>query len=77
VYKMTRIIAKTDNHSFGRDLDSKAVINTDRTAYQNYKSKRSIMKQEAEKAQQLASDVEQLKSDISEIKNMLQSIARG
>ena len=74
---MTRIIAKTDNQSFGRDLDSKAVINTDRTAYQNYKSKRSIMKQEAEKAQQLASDVEQLKSDISEIKNMLQSIARG
>ena len=74
---MSRIIAKTDNHSFGRDLDSKAVINTDRTAYQEFKTKRKMMRQEAEKAQQLASDVEQLKSDISEIKNMLQSIARG
>ena len=74
---MSRIIAKTDNPSFGRDLDSKAVINTDRTGYQNYKTKRSMMKQEAEKAKQLASDVEQLKSDISEIKDLLQSIARG
>ena len=74
---MSRIIAKTDNHSFGRDLDSKAVINTDRTAYQDFKTRRKMMRQEAEKTQQLASDVEQLKSDISEIKNMLQSIARG
>ena len=72
-----RIIAQTDRHDFGRDIDSKAVINTDRTAYQNYKSKRSMMKQEAEKAKQLASDVEQLKTDISEIKDLLQSIARG
>ena len=74
---MGRIIAKTDVNSFGRDLDSKAVINTDKTAYQDYKTRRSIMRKEAEKAKQLASDVEQLKSDISEIKNMLQSIARG
>ena len=47
---MSRIIAKTDNHSFGRDLDSKAVINTDRTAYQDFKTRRKMMRQEAEKA---------------------------
>ena len=76
---MGRIIAKTDVNSFGRDLDSKAVINTDKTAYQDYKTRRSIMRKEAEKAKhQRMLDYRQKDIDLlKQIKDLLQSIARG
>jgi len=65
-------VATEDRHLV-RDTNSKAVINTDRTAFTMYKAKREHDK----KANDLVDDVSNLKQDMYEIKQMLHSIIRG
>ena len=65
-------VATEENHLI-RDTNSKAVINTDRTAFTMYKAKREHDK----KANNLVDDVADLKQDMHEIKQMLHSIIRG
>jgi hypothetical protein len=50
-----------------------ALINTDRNAFELYKSRRK----DAIEAKTLHNDVEKLKSDIGEIKELLQNLVRG
>ena len=68
---MTRVA--TEEKHLIRDTNSKAVINTDRTAFTMYKAKREHDK----KANNLVDDVADLKQDMHEIKQMLHSIIRG
>ena len=68
---MTRVA--TEEKHLIRDTNSKAVINTDRTAFTMYKAKREHDK----KANDLVDDVTDLKQDMHEIKQMLHSIIRG
>jgi hypothetical protein len=63
----------TEEKHLVRDTNSRAVINTDRTAYNMYKVKR----EQDKKASDLVKDVNNLKEDMHEIKQMLQSIIRG
>jgi hypothetical protein len=65
-------VATEDKHLV-RDTNSRAVINTDRTAFTMYKARREHDK----KANDLVDDVFNLKQDMYEIKQMLHSIIRG
>ena len=71
MFKMARV-ATEDKHLV-RDTNSRAVINTDRTAFTMYKARREHDK----KANDLVDDVFNLKQDMYEIKQMLHSIIRG
>ena len=63
----------TEEKNLVRDTNSRAVINTDRTAYNMYKAKR----EQDKKANDLVQDVSNLKQDMHEIKQMLHSLIRG
>ena len=71
MFKMARVA--TEDRHLVRDTNSKAVINTDRTAFTMYKARREHDK----KANDLVDDVFNLKQDMYEIKQMLHSIIRG
>ena len=63
----------TEEKNLVRDTNSRAVINTDRTAYSMYKAKREQDKH----AKDLVQDVSNLQQDMHEIKQMLHSLIRG
>jgi hypothetical protein len=70
-------VIQTEDTSFVRDLHSKALINTDRVALENYRKKRQIEMQQAQKWQQMESKVEELnimRNEILEIKGLLQEV---
>ena len=64
---------QTEEKHLVRDTNSRAVINTDRTAFKMYKARRDHDK----KANDLVQEVTDLKQDMHEIKQMLHSILRG
>ena len=63
-------LIKTDVDDLYRDLDSKALINTNVEEYALYKSRRRREK----RIESLIDDVETLKSDLSDIKMLLGKI---
>ena len=70
-------VVQTEDRSFVRDLHSKALINTDRVALENYRKKRQIEIQQARKWQQMETKVEELnnmRNEILEIKGLLQEV---
>ena len=70
-------VVQTEDSSFVRDLHSKALINTDRVALENYRKKRQIEIQQAKKWQQMEIKVEELnnmRNEILEIKGLLQEV---
>ena len=70
-------VVQTEDTSFVRDLHSKALINTDRVALENYRKKRQIEIQQAQKWQQMEIKVEELnnmRNEILEIKGLLQEV---
>lgn len=60
-------IVKTDHENFVRDMNSTAVLNTDKIAYDSYKKHR-------ERLIQANTDVENLKQEVTEIKHALNTI---
>ena len=70
-------VIQTEDTSFVRDLQSKALINTDRIALENHRKKRQIEIQQAQQWQQMESKVEELdnmRNEILEIKGLLQEV---
>ena len=70
-------VIQTEDTSFVRDLHSKALINTDRVALENYRKKRQVEIQQARKWQQMETKVEELnnmRNEILEIKGLLQEV---
>jgi len=63
------------NKSLIRDEETRAILNTNQSEYDNYITLRNIKKSEAERMQQLESDVSNMKNDLNEIKDLLRSIA--
>ena len=63
------------NKSLIRDEETRAILNTNQSEYDNYITLRNIKKSEAERMQQLESDVSNMKNDLDEIKDLLRSIA--
>lgn len=62
-------------HKFVRDTLSKAVLNTDLNALEQYKFARNQRLQEQSTLQDCVSDINILKNDMQEIKNLLLKIS--
>ena len=58
-------------HKFVRDKNSKAVLNTDISALEQYKIAREQKKKEQSTLQNCVADINTLKDDMQEIKNLL------
>ena len=70
-------VIQTEDISFVRDLHSKALINTDRIALENYRKRKQIEIQQAQRWQQMENKVEELinvKCEMLEIKSLLQEL---
>jgi hypothetical protein len=66
---------KDHNHLI-RDINSKAVLNTDKAGLNDYMMKREIAKKQKEEQSETKMRLTQLEQDMSEIKNMLIEIAQ-
>lgn len=60
-----------NNKDLVRDPFTNAIINSNRTEYENYVSNYNRLKKEQEEFQQLKTDVSSLSSNIDEIKTLL------
>ena len=70
-------VIQTEDNSFVRDLHSKALINTDRVALENYRKKRQMEMLQAQRLQEMEIKVEELnnvRSEMLEIKSLLQKL---
>ena len=66
---------KDHNHLI-RDINSKAVLNTDKAGLNDYMMKREIAKKQKEEQSETKMRLTQLEQDVTEIKNMLIEIAQ-
>jgi len=66
---------KDHNHLI-RDINSKAVLNTDKAGLSDYMMKREIAKKQKEEQSETKMRLAQLEQDMTEIKNMLIEIAQ-
>ena len=66
-----------NEHKFIRDDTSKAVLNTDRNALEQYKFSREQRMNEQNLLRQCVSDVNTLKDDMTEIKNLLLKLSEN
>ena len=64
-------------HKFVRDDTSKAVLNTDVSALEQYKFSRKQRMNEQNLLRQCVSDVNTLKDDMQEIKNLLLKLSEN
>ena len=64
-------------HKFVRDNISKAVLNTDISALEQYKIARDKKKKEESILQNCVTDINTLKDDMKEIKNLLLKISEN
>jgi hypothetical protein len=64
-------------HKFIRDDTSKAVLNTDRNALEQYKIERTRREDEQNILQECVSNINVLKKDMTEIKNLLLKISEN
>lgn len=71
---MDGLVKIQDRESLVRDLSSGAIINTDKTEYENYLVKRNVSKQMKTKIQENSQEIAEIKNDISEIKQLLISL---
>ena len=70
-------VIQTEDTSFVRDLHSKALINTNRVALENHRTRKQTEIQQAQKWQQMETKVEELnnvRNEILEIKDLLQEL---
>ena len=64
---------KIEGHSnLSKDLDSGAVVNTDKVAYQRYLQSKKNMKE----MQDTVSDINKMKEEMSEIKTLLKELLK-
>ena len=65
-----------DHDNFIRDMNSKAVLNTDRTGLQDYYQKREIAKKEQFEKIETKQRLAKIEEEMSEIKDLLREIAQ-
>jgi hypothetical protein len=68
------IVKIQDKESLVRDMTSGAIINTDKTEYENYLIKRNASKQMKLQIEKNSEEIAEIKNDISEIKQLLISL---
>ena len=65
-----------DHNHLVRDVNSKAILNTDKAGLNDYMMKREIAKKQKEEQSETKMRLAQLEQDMTEIKNMLIEIAQ-
>jgi wobble nucleotide-excising tRNase len=73
---MKKIKVKDESNLF-RDVETKAIVNTDFQSYNNYIIAKKIKENQSQKIKNLESDVNEIKNDLSEIKNLLRNLSNG
>ena len=69
---------KVQGHSdLVRDPITNAIINTNKSEYEEYISRRNMKKNETQKVQNLEDELSCIKDDIDEIKLLLRRLANG
>jgi hypothetical protein len=68
------IVKIQDRESLVRDMTSGAIINTDKTEYENYLVRRNASKQMKMQIEKNSEEIAEIKNDISEIKQLLISL---
>ena len=64
------------NTDLVRDADTMAILNTNRTDYENYLRKRESILSDKQQIQVQAEEINNLKEDLSEIKQMLTALLK-
>lgn len=71
------MFAKVKDHdNLIRDMNSKAVLNTDRAGLQEYYQKRDVAKKEQSEKIETKQRIDKIEKDMSEIKELLYEIAK-
>jgi t-SNARE complex subunit (syntaxin) len=63
-----------DHENLVRDMNSKAILNTDRLALQEYYQKRDLAKKELSEKVESKQRLEKIENDMAEIKELLRSM---
>ena len=73
------MFAKVKDHdNLVRDMQSKAVLNTDKAGLNNYLQKRELAKKEMSEKMETKQRLAKIENDMAEIKNLLtQLVGRG
>ena len=59
-----------------RDPNSTAIINRDKSAYENYIARRDALQKKSEEFEQMKEELDNVKGDIGDIKDMLSVIVQ-
>ena len=73
---MSFIKVKNNNHLV-RNTESNCIINTNKSDYEQYISRRKLKQDEASKVENLEKDISTLKNELGEIKDLLRSLVNG
>jgi hypothetical protein len=72
------MFAKVKDHdNLVRDMNSKAILNTDRLALQEYYQKRELAKKELSEKTESKQRLDKIENEMSEIKNLLTQLIGG
>ena len=71
------LIPVEGNPDLARDPDSHAIINTNKTAYQNAIAVAKAAKAKEKKIESLENDINTIKDDITSMKEMLVQLIKG
>ena len=74
---MSNLIPVEGNTDLVRDPNTDQIINTNKSAYQQYVNRREQRKREKEKSLTVEEDLANLKSELSEIKSLLKELVNG
>jgi len=74
---MSKYLKVESDTSLIRDMDSGAIINTNKSEYDKFMELSKRKYKEKQEMKNLKDDVEGMKSDIQEIKSLLLSIAKN
>ncbi len=73
---MSFIKVKNNNHLV-RNTESNCIINTNKSEYEQYISRRKLKQDEVSKVENLEKDISTLKNELGEIKDLLRSLVNG
>jgi Tfp pilus assembly protein PilO len=59
-----------------RDINSRAILNINKTEYENYLTRRRQQREDLKKMTQQEHEINNLKQDMAEIKQLLQALLR-
>ena len=66
-----------DNEHLIRNTNSNRIVNTNKSEYEEYITRRKLKKSEKNKVDNLERDISTLRNEITEIKDLLRSLVNG